>query len=179
MVVRCTKQKINLGKYRTWNDTFSTYLLYLKIEIHKLPVPFLEYLANTANIFLVRGKTFFHLWWNVLVSSLGFLPKALPVILLTELRLYDYPGLFRSGFCYFLRPISFRNKSRMCMGISVTDTCFVFSIGILVTDTSRVGGSFYTIIRLKLKYLLFSCGTDTIKAWILYQLWEVLWRLNM
>ena len=29
------------------------------------------------------------------------------------------------------------------MGISVTDTCFVFSIGILVTDTSCVWGSFY------------------------------------
>ena len=33
---------------------------------------------------------------------------------------------------------------------------------------------FYTIIRLKLKYLLFSYGTDTIEAGFSHHLWEVL-----
>ena len=28
-------------------------------------------------------------------------PKAFPVILLTDLCFYEYPGFFCSGFCYF------------------------------------------------------------------------------
>ena len=41
-----------------------------------------------------------------MVVRLGILysdfPKVFPVILLTDLCLYEYPGFFCSGFCYFL-----------------------------------------------------------------------------
>ena len=33
-----------------------TYLVYFKIEIHKLPTPFCEYLVSRANICLLCGK---------------------------------------------------------------------------------------------------------------------------
>ena len=36
-----------------------TYLVYFKTEIHKLPTPFCEYLANGANVCLFRGKPSF------------------------------------------------------------------------------------------------------------------------
>ena len=92
MVVLCTIkwnwENIVLG------TILCTYLVYFKIEIHRLPAPFCEYLASRVNVCLVRGKTFFDLWCHVLVSFTQIFPKAFPVILLTELRLYEYPGFF-------------------------------------------------------------------------------------
>ena len=63
-----------------------------------------------------------------------------------------------------LRPTSFGNKSSLISGILVTDTCFPFVRVSLLLIPVLFQAPFYTIIRLKLKYLLFSYGTDTIKA---------------
>ena len=65
---------------------------------------------------------------------------------------------------FFLRPTSFGNKSSLISGILVTDTCFPFVRVSLLLIPVLFEAPFYTIIRLKLKYLLFSYGTDTIKA---------------
>ena len=63
-----------------------------------------------------------------------------------------------------LRPTSFGNKSSLILGILLTDTCFPFVRVSLLLIPVLFEAPFYTIIRLKLKYLLFSYGTDTIKA---------------
>ena len=63
-----------------------------------------------------------------------------------------------------LRPTSFGNKSSLISGILVTYTCFPFVRVSLFLIPVLFEAPFYTIIKLKLKYLLFSYGTDTIKA---------------
>ena len=100
---------------------------------------------------LFTEKTFFHLWWYILVSFTRILPKAFPVILLTELYLYEYPGFFCSGFVTF--------KTYFFLEINLV----WFWVSLLLIPV-LFEAPFYTIIRLKLKYLLFSYGTDTIKA---------------
>ena len=157
MVVLCTIKKnwenIVLGMI------LCTYLVYFKIEIHKLPTPFCEYLASRANVCLVRGKpSFIHsgtFWYPLLGLSEG-----LPCNTLNRPLSLWISRLLLLWFLLLLRPISFGNKSFLILGIFVTDTCLFEA-------------AFYTIIRLKLKYLFFLWNRYH-QGWILHHLWEVL-----
>ena len=163
MVVLCTIkwnwENIILG------TILCTCLVYFKIEIHRLPTPFCEYLASRANICLVRGKK--NLLSSVMVR-LGILysgfNEGLPCNTLNRTSSLWIFRLLLLWFLLLLRPTSLWNKSCLILGIFVTDTCFPFVRVSLLLIPVLFEAPSYTIIRLKLKYLLFSYGTDTIKA---------------
>ena len=104
-----------------------TYLVYFKIEIHKLPTPFCEYLASRVNVWVVRGK-------KKLLSSmmvrLGILysdfTEGLPCNTLKRTFVFMNIQASLLWFLLLLRPTSFGNKSCLILGIFVTDTCFPF-----------------------------------------------------
>ena len=48
--IKCNWENIVFGKI------LCTYVVYFKIEIHRLPIPICEYLASRANVWLVHGK---------------------------------------------------------------------------------------------------------------------------
>ena len=90
--------------------------------------------------------------------------EGLPCNTLNRTSSLSISRLLLLWFLLLLRPTSFGNKSCLILGIFVTDTCFSFVRVSLLLIPVLFEAPFYTIIRLRLKYLLYSYGTDTIKA---------------